>query len=293
MIYPVFALLSEIGYFISTIISKQLRNRDIDSLSILGIHALSLPIWIAVFIYLLQTEKNIIFSTEYLLITTAWTALCFAINLGGIFIIKFQSLSENSGLTLGISTIFAVLYDHFLFNDTTSLLKTIPIIGCIIGGIQLSNIREKHNINTTSTISFIKKIPLIIALSLMSITMLSLYKKGLHIQQDHLFIHISLSHILLFVSIGLFGYTKTFTKIKCGALPIKTTAFLVTVSIVTAIFASLAINALPITLIILFTLLRSISYAVHDFYTKEIPLNITSLATIFIVLLCMIIIAAM
>ncbi|GEM_PF-6159540 len=66
MLYIILAIISELGFMCVTILNKRLRNKGIETVSLLALGIFALPIWMSILTYSTWESAEIIISPMYL-----------------------------------------------------------------------------------------------------------------------------------------------------------------------------------------------------------------------------------
>jgi len=286
MLYIIWALIAEIGFTSVTLLNKKLRDAGVETVSLLAIGVFALPIWISILLLMTLNSTDIVLTSSYFFYVTTWVGLCFLANFGGLFLFKFQSLSENAEVGFGLTALMAMLSDFFFFDVYFNLTKIILISLCVSGGIILSHSR-RHQKHLEYHIPVHQKIFAILFLSVISTAMLITYKKGIQIQ-PHIFFHMALTHTLLFIVFGFLGWKKLLSHMSKNTFRKEFILAIICLGTIAAITSSYAIGALPLAFIVLFSLIRACTYAGYDLYTREIELNKMTAFALFIIITSMI-----
>lgn len=272
--YILMALVGELGFMTISILAKRLRNRGISTLSLIAAYGMTLPVWIAAAAFL-SVHGEIHFSPAYLLCIAAWLGTCFFLNFGSIYITRFQSLSEGTGYRFGFSTLIALAIDLLVFGTEFHPSVLIVIAMLFTGGIFLHLSREKAVEHQNMKIPLPKRLGFIFIVSLAEVATYALFKYGAGLQDSVLF-HNALSQALMFSVFLAAGGRVLHRDYKGGQFPVIYLVALFALMIVAAVADGFAIAGLPVTLFIMFSLIRAACFAVHDIKSGELPLTWSS-----------------
>lgn len=277
MFYILMAVIGELGFMSLGILSKRLRNRGVQTLSILGVYGFLAPLAMltaAWFIYKGQADLGI----QYALIVAAWLAVCFALNFGNTWLTRFQSLSDGSGYRFGFTVFWALVADLLFFQHQFSPEKVVALILLFSGGTALHFARQK-TVEATLQIPLIKRLSIVMFLSLVEAATYFLFKLGTTMQSSDLF-HNALSQMLLFSIFLVMGWRSYQSDRGAQHLPLPYVVALMVLMLVAAVADGFAIAGLSLTLFVMFSLIRMSAFAVHDMKTGEIPLSLQTILAI-------------
>ncbi len=281
MFFILAALLGEISFMLLSIYNKRMRNKDAHPSSLLAVYGLTSPVWVCLALYFIMSGQ-VIWTPYYILILGIWLLVNFFFNYGAIYLTRFQSLSEGAGYKFGISLLLAWVVDMFFFEPLVGVEQSIAIISCLVGGVWLSLNRDKTS-QPDRTIPLWHRVGFITFLSFLEIIMYTTYKIGAHIQ-DSPIIHLSLAHAVLIPVFFMVGYKHLRIDTQKGYI-IPRYMWLIAALLIFGSFAeTYAIYGLPITFLIMFYLIRSSVFAVHDMYTKELQCSVVNVGAIAMIL---------
>jgi hypothetical protein len=261
------ALIGEVSFMCVNLCNKRLRNNGTSTQTVLALSGLTAPIWIMLSVYFFYTSKVEI-SFDYILALGGWLALCLFFNYGGVYLSRFQSLSEGTGYKFAMSIIFAWLVDYFFFTPVAEAGQSVSILLCFFGGLLLSVNRDK-SVSEDMVMPLWKRLIATSVLAIVGILMYSTYKVGANIQESPL-VHLSISHAILLCVLLVFGTKKLRVDVTSGAVPYWYIIALFFLMLIAATASTYAIAGLSITYLMLFALIRSTVFAVHDMWTKEL-----------------------
>lgn len=259
------ALINTLSGAIITIKWKRLRNNGLHPVSALGLFCFCVPLWLASLI-LLSYKFDIVYSSEYFLYVLLWSAIVIVTNLGSIFLMKFQALSEMTIYKMGLSTALGIAVDSIFFKTDFSLYMLTGIFFLFVSGILLSKNKRVNDINIFLMLS------VILILSILGITLYSIYKYALPIQPNPV-IHGVISQLVVYTSFSFFAYKylrKDYAAHLYNRKDIVDFSLLIFIFTVTEAFL---FKELPLTIIILLSVISLLIYAVHDIKKSEIILS--------------------
>ena len=140
------ALINTLLGTILTIRWKGLITKGLNPVSAFGLLCFGIPLWLATLI-ILSYKFNIIYSGEYFLYVLLWSAIVILTNIGSLFLIKSQALSEFTLYKLGFSTVLGFIIDLVYFKTNFSLSLLIGIFFLFVSGILLSKNKKTKNVN--------------------------------------------------------------------------------------------------------------------------------------------------
>lgn len=275
------ALIGEVSFMLASLCNKRLRNNGTSTQSVLALSGLTSPLWLGLSLYFLYTSQ-VVFSFYYALVLGGWVFMCLFFNYGGVYLARFQSLSEGAGYKFGMSLIFAWLVDYLFFTPMVGMEQSLSIILCFVGGVLLS-INRDQSVNDDMVIPLHKRLIAIAVLSIIEIAMYATYKIGTNIQASPL-IHLSLSHAILLPVFLIVGYRKLYADIVDNSVSHRYVVALFFLLLIGATAETYAIAGLPIAFIVLFYLIRSTVFAIHDMWTKELSPTLMNIGAVILIL---------
>ncbi|MDD3190443.1 MAG: hypothetical protein PHI66_01995 [Candidatus Pacebacteria bacterium] len=259
------ALINTLSGAIITIKWKRLRTNGLHPVSALGLFCFGIPLWLTSLIAL-SYKFDIVYSSEYFLYIILWSAIVIVTNLGSIFLMKFQALSEMTIYKLGFSTALAVAVDSIFFKTDFSLYMLTGIFFLFISGILLSKNKKTNDMNILLILS------IILILSILGISLYSIYKYTLPIQPNPV-IHGIISQLVVYISFSFFAYKhlrKDYSSHLYNRKDITDFGLLIFIFTITEAFL---FKELPLTIIILLSVISLLIYAVYDIKKKELVLS--------------------
>lgn len=266
------AVIGELGFLALAILQKRLRNRGAQTKAILASYGLTLPVWIAIIPgFLIFAGQSIEVTQVYLLIVAAWLCACFFLNFGAVYLMRYQSMSDGTGYRFGFTVLLALLADVFIFSTGLSYEKLVTLCMLFAGGTILHFSRQQH-INADMTMPLAKRLAAIFVIALAEVATYSLFKYGAALQPSSI-LHNAVLSILLFTTFLLLGGREMVRENKDGKLPSLYLVALVVILVPACLADGLAMAALPVSVFVMFSLIRAVAYAVHDIKTKELLLT--------------------
>ncbi len=272
------AVIGELGFMTISILSKRLRNRGVRTLSLLAVYGLTLPLWGGVIAYFFL-RGGVTLPMVYVLSVLLWLATCFFLNFGSVFISRFQSLSEGAGYRFGFSILIAILADVVIFRTQFAPALMIVLAVLFAGGILLHFGRERIVGDTSMKLPLVQRLGFILLISLAEVATYALFKYAAGLQESIIF-HNALMQALLFSIFLIAGGKGLSRDYRGGTFPTVYIVALVGLMCVAAMADAVAIAGLPVTLFIMFSLIRAACFAVHDIRTGELPMTPATLAAI-------------
>lgn len=264
--YIVFlALINTLLGTILTIKWKGLITKGLNSVSALGLLCFGIPLWLATLI-VLSYKFDIVYSSEYFLYVLLWSAVVILTNLGSLFLIKSQALSEFTLYKLGFSTVLGFIIDLVYFKTNFSLSLLIGVFLLFISGTLLSKNKKTKNVNIISILFQL------LILSVLIVFQYSVYKYAQAVQPSPI-IHGVISQLVVYISFSFFafGYLRKDYKLRIyNRKDIVDFSLLIFLFTVTEAFL---IKELPITVLMLLSVISLLIYIVYDIKKKEIVLS--------------------
>ena len=262
-------LLAQIFFSFIALIWKNLRNKDITTLSNLSIFVFSIPLFAGMGIILYSTA-NISLSFVYIKFLLFWLVFDVANNILMVYLFKYKSLLELTSYRLAFSTIIALLVDVFYLRFQYEIFTIISVLLFFLSGYLLTkNKIEKHFLR--------KKIFLLIigALSFIQVIDYSLYKKALLMQESILF-HVVISQTLLFSIFFIIGYKSLRKDMLIKRVKWKHIGLITVFIFFAAILESFGFRGLPIAILLLAGIFPILLYSIYDLKTREIKFTKTT-----------------
>ncbi len=277
MFYIVMALIGELGFMGLGILSKRLRNRGVQTLSILGLYGVLTPVWVLLAGWFLWHGQFDI-GTKYVVVLAAWICICFILNFGNTWLTRFQSLSDGSGYKFGFTVFWALVADLVFFQHEFSSEKVLALFFLFSGGTVLHFSRQKI-VDDSLHMALPRRLAIIMGLSLVEALTYFLFKLGAGMQASDLF-HNAVSQALLFSLFLFMGWRSLQSDKVAGHVPPFYAVVLVLLMLVACIADGFAIAGLSLTLFVMFTLIRMSAFAVHDMSSGEIPVSLKTVLAI-------------
>lgn len=276
------AIITVISFSLLSVVWKDLRNKGVDSSSILALLGFGVPIWLTLGIYLMRTDLPNL-PIVYIVLVLMWTLIILAGNFLDVFILRFGGLTELSAYGSMFSVIVALLVDIFWFDIIPRALTYLAIICFFVAGLILSRNRNK-------LLKSKRKIPLkIVLFTLLSVSLLytlgiALYKQGLVYQTTILF-HLVITQTVLHTTwfcMGAKPLMKDIQNKKITPLHILASTFF----LAGGVFGELhAIQALPVTIMVVIGILSPAIFTMFDLKKKEMNVTPLSVGALFLIIL--------
>lgn len=272
------ALIGELGFMAINILAKRLRNAGVSSRAVLACYGLSLPVWVAGLCYFAGTGQ-IHLPWPYLLCLAAWLAVCYGMNFGTVFISAFQSLSEGTGYRFGFSVMIALLADVVIFHTAFHPAVIVSIAMLFAGGIVLHLNRVKMDLHSSKLVKLRYKIGFVFLVSLAEVATYALFKYAAGMQ-DNVLAHNAMFQTPLLIIFLAMGGRVMANDVRQGYMPLPFIAGIAVLLLVAASADAVAMAGLPVTLFIMFSLIRAACFAVHDIRSGEVPFTPMTVAAI-------------
>ncbi len=281
MFFILAAFVGETSFMLLSLLVKRMRNENTHATSVMAVYGLTSPIWMCLTLYFVVSGQ-VVWSVYYLMMLGAWLVINFFYNYGAIYLTRFQSLSEGAGYKFGVSLLLAWMVDLLFFEPLVGGEQFISIILCFVGGVWLSLNRDK-TAQTDVSIPLWQRLAFISFLSGLEIIMFSTYKIGAQIQVSPL-VQLSLAHAILIPVFFVVGYKNLRVDIKAGQIKSVYIGVVCALLIIGVFAETYAIYGLPITFLVLFYLIRSTVFAIHDMVTKELKVSLMNVSAVFMIL---------
>lgn len=264
----VLALANTLIWTIITLRWKQLREKGLSSVSSFGLLCSGIPFWLIAFA-ILDRRYDIFYSQEYLLYVFLWSAVAIFAALGSLFLMKFQALSEQTVYRLGFSTALGILVDSVFFKTTFDYYTITGIIFMFISGILLSRGKKK---NGNDEMGMLSVLAAVLAISILGVFQTSIYKYALPIQ-PHPVIHGIISQLMIYTLYIFFTFRYLKKDYKKHIYNGKDIAGFGLLIFVFTIIEAFLFQALPVTILILLSVINLLIYALYDIRRKELTLS--------------------
>jgi hypothetical protein len=241
---------------------KHLRTKGLHPVSALGLFCFAIPLWLASLL-VLSSNTDIVYSRRYLLYVVLWASLVVLTNLGSVFLMKFQTLSEGAVYKLGISTALGILVDSLIFKTDFSISMLTGIAFLLLAGILLSQNKRSQEMDARLILLGV------VALSILGIFQCTLYKCALAFQPNPM-VHGVISQLVIYLAFVLFAgrYLRRDYRARLyGSRDAFLFGLLIFLYTITEAYL---FKALPLTILILLSVLNLVIFAVYDVRRKEI-----------------------
>lgn len=259
------ALISQFGFLVIALLNKRRRAHSVATLSLLAAYGVTIPVWLLMMIWQ-YAHGNGVFSSGYLAYVAIWFVACVAVNFGSVYLVRFQSMSESTGLNFAFSNLWAILIDWLAFGAGLQWQELTAIFITVSGATTIAFKRRSGAL--LANIAPWKKIAAVIGITACSAITLFAYKKGISYQPS-IFFHIAFTHALLLSTYALVGAQCLKSDLVAGRISPRHLVCIFFLLLVSVISLSIAIAGLPLVILILFTLVSSAIYLAHDVIAKE------------------------
>jgi drug/metabolite transporter (DMT)-like permease len=272
-------IISIVAYSLMQLLFKRSGSANkggADALTLTAWLGLMAPLWLFVLAVGLPSGLLVLdFSGVYLAYVSGWAAFSVATMLMMIYILQRISLTEFTAYRKALVTAGVLLADGVVLHEhfsTASLAAIAFIVACSMG-------LGAGQFNTSKTKKTLKKQPknlsvwatfgFMLALAMaMSLQML-VYKQAVLLQPDvlsHVFLAKALAAI---ISLGLFAVPR----VRKAGRPasIKLIFGVIICFFIGSVFEAAAIKHLPLTLVMILSLVAAAAFAAHDVWRKDLP----------------------
>lgn len=275
------ALIGELGFMAASILARRLRTGGTSSRAVLGAYGLTFPLWAGLAAYFALSGQLDV-TWPYLLCVLVWLGVCYLLNFGTVFISPFQSLSESTGYRFGFSVLIALAVDLLVFKTTFNPHLLLVLGALFLGGVLLHMARVKQDYSSSRLVPLHYKLGFVVLVSLAEVATYALFKYGASLQ-DSVFAHNAVMQGALFALFIILGGRVMLRDSRAGYLPTSYILAFMGLVIIAVSADAIAIAGLPVTLFIMFSLIRSAFFAVHDIKTREAPFGITTIAALVLI----------
>lgn len=275
------ALIGEVGFMVINAMARRLRVGGGSSRAVLGAYGLVLPIWAGAVAYFAMNGQLALHWT-YLLCVAVWLGVSYALNFGTVFINSFQSLSEGTGYRFGFSVLLALLIDVFVFKTSFSPELLLVLGTLFAGGVILHLGRAKQDYKHTRLVPLHLKMGFVALVSVAEVAAYALFKYGATMQGS-IFAHNALSQALLFTMFLVMAGRIMMRDNKDGYLPVPYIVGFMVLVLVAVSANAVALAALPITLFVMFTLIRAACFTVQDIKARGVGFSVSTILALVLI----------
>lgn len=275
------ALIGELAFMVINAMARRLRVGGGSSRAVLGAYGLALPIWAGAVAYFAMNGQ-LVLHWPYLLCVAVWLGVSYALNFGTVFINSFQSLSEGTGYRFGFSVILALLIDVLVFKTSFSPELLLVLGALFAGGVILHLGRAKQDYKHTRLVPLHLKMGFVALVSVAEVAAYALFKYGATMQGS-IFAHNALSQALLFAMFLVMAGRIMMRDNKDGYLPLPYIVGFMVLVLVGVSANAVALAALPITLFIMFTLVRAAVFTVQDIKARDVGFSVSTILALVLI----------
>lgn len=272
-------LLSKVCFSLIVVIWKDLRKKGVDTFSNLSMFVFSIPILFVLGLFALQ-KHEVVLTWWYLLIVFLWIVPVFLSNIFDVYLLRYQSLTEQSSYKLAVATTLAFLADIFIFHATYSLWMLIAVSCFVIGGGTIS----RNKISGMSRLPLVRAFFFMTLIASADVIAYTLYKNGLLIQST-IFFHILISQSILFLLFFVVGSRKFIPHLRSRTISPKNIVSVNALIIIYVISEAIAVKELPLIIVVSASLLPLVLYSFFDFKNREVHLSKKSIFALILVLI--------
>ena len=279
MVFVLAALLSKFAFIAINILWMRLRRRHVAARAILALYVFSVPVLITVGAWQIwRGEANL--EPAYWGYVAAWAVICCILNLLSVYTYKYASLIELSTYRFAIMVVIAFIGDYFFLHTPISLPMAVMVLVTLAGGVILNFERgkflqkdgEKPRIKDRT---LYKVLALVTFISLLSVIDLAIFKEALAIQNNFVF-HAAAAQTILFVMFFTYGGPAMAAALRERKVHVPEVALITAIIIVATMLEAYSFSELPLVIIVLLGVCQPLAFSIHDFVTKDMPLNAAS-----------------
>lgn len=259
------ALIQQLIWASLSIRWKELRLKGIKPVSAFGLVCAGLPFWLLTFIAL-NSYYDVNYSFEYIKFIFLWSIPVIISNLVTLFLVKYLALSELTIYKLAFSSIMGLIVDTLYFKTVFSYFMITGIVFLFISGVALTKTKKKTKMDLH------KSLLILFLMSINSLFQYSVFKLGLALQPNPI-IHGIFCQLLVYSVYFIYSFRhlkrdfKTKIILKKDILHFGVGIFIFTV------IEAILFKALPISILVLLSVLNIFILAVYDLKKQEISLN--------------------
>ncbi len=284
MVYVLSAIFSKLAFIAINIVWMRLRRRHVATRAVLALYIFSVPLLLAVGAYQIWVgHANL--EPAYWGYVAAWAIICCLLNLMNVYTYKYASLIELSTYRFSIMVIVAFIVDYFFLDMPISLPMAGLVFITLAGGTILNFERARFLQTGTSSEKvslknngLYKMLALISVISVLSVLDLEIFKKALAIQDNFIF-HAAAAQSLLFLMFFSYGGIAMNKSLGEGKIRLFEAGLITVLIVIATMFEAYSYVALPVVIIVLLGVCQPLIFSIHDFITKELPLNFRTAAS--------------
>ncbi len=283
MVFVLAAILSKFAFIAINILWMRLRRRHVAARAILSLYVFSVPVLITVGAWQIwRGYANL--EPAYWGYVAAWAVICCILNLLSVYTYKFASLIELSTYRFAIMVVIAFIGDYFFLHTPISLPMAGMVLVTLAGGIILNFERAKFlhkekgkdGKQAVKNTTLYKILALVTFISLLSVFDLAIFKEAIAIQNNFLF-HAAAAQTILFLMFFSYGGPAMAGALREGKVRLPEAALITAIIILATMLEAYSFGELPLVIIVLLSVCQPLVFSIHDFKTKDMPLNAASL----------------
>lgn len=265
MYIAILALVNTLIWTYMNIMWKKLRLKGAHSRTTLGLLSGGVPIYfLLAFGLILFTDYTLQSSLKYWLYTTSWIILAFFTNIASISILKDYPLAELRAYRLGFSAIVAALIDLFILKIAlTSYIITGAILFIAAGALLSKTKIQKIDY---------KILAIVLAISLATAIQFTFYKLAIETQTTPV-VHGLIAAGIFFTTAFIIGFKQLIEDYKKKIYKLFDFLRFGVLIVIFSIIEVLLFVELPLTIMILLSVLNLVIFAIYDVKTKEIEFS--------------------
>ena len=279
MLYAIALIVSKICFALIVVIWKQLRKRGVSTVSNLSLFSFSIPVLSLLGLFLYQTNDTSL-STEYLCIVGLWLMPVFLSNVFDVYLLRYQSLTEQTSYKLTAATLIALVIDILFFETKYSLLIIISSLLFLIGGMLLTKNKPK----VLLSLSLPKVLFLVTLIAALDVAAYAFYKQGLLLQESLLF-HIAISQSILFFTFLLIGFKNMSADLRAKKIYPTDIVRLNLLILIYLVLEAIVVKGLPLIIVVSTSVLSLAIYLLFDLRFKEFKISSKSVFALLLITL--------
>ena len=264
----IFAVLNAIIWTLLTIKWKDFRRKGVNPISSFSVIGASLPLWILGFFFV-SRYSSVVISKEYFISVIIWGVLVILSNLGVIYIIKYQVLSEFKLYSLAVSAFIAVLMDLFFFKIFFDLYKIIGIVLFFAAAFIISKNKKSKRNKEKKLLSVLL---IIFFLGVIGVLQKGAYKFGIILQPNPLLQPMFVQPIVFSIFL-MFGFRYLKKDYARGLITNNDLIYFGVLIFLFTVFETYLFKELSIVALVLLGVLQLFIYTVYDIFRKDLKLS--------------------
>lgn len=280
---PIIAtIISTLAFGLLALVYKRLRERGVQTLSVMGLGAFCVPAWALLSILLMLRGDMPKLTMPYVASLLVWLLVVFLWNWGSKYLYAHKSLTELKSYSLAIGIIVGVVVDALFFRTTLNFPIFTATALFLTGGVLLSKKAYGGEARVTQSLPLRTVIGVLTINAVLAVVATAAYKYSLELQQNIL-------HQIVFTQSFLYGAFFIFSagdiaqKIRGGAIA-KQEVFLISVLIFVATFFEVfMVKNLPLTVLAAVSVIPLVIFSFYDFTTGYLRLSAKNVAAVLLV----------